>query len=68
MLVVGRKSQERFVIRIPGHPDIWVRYVRTVPDGNVRIGVEAPKYMRVIREELLDPEAVIVPTAPTRNF
>ena len=52
MLVLSRKPSER--IRIG--PDIVVTVVRIGPN-NVRLGLEAPKALNIVREELLQDAA-----------
>jgi carbon storage regulator len=49
MLVLSRKTDES--ILIDGHIRITVLAVR---GGQVRLGIEAPRSVRVIREELTD--------------
>lgn len=52
MLVLSRKIEERILVG----DDIVVTVVRIGPNS-VRIGIKAPKSMRVIREELKEDEA-----------
>ena len=63
MLVLTRKVTERLYIG----DEICVTVVRL--EGNqVRLGIEAPRHVPVIREELLDePVASPVPAFPTIN-
>jgi len=49
MLVLSRKTSERILIG----DDIAVTIVRIGPNS-VRIGIEAPKSMNIVREELCD--------------
>ena len=49
MLVLSRKPGERILIG----DDIAVTVVRIGPN-NVRIGIEAPRSMNIVREELCD--------------
>jgi carbon storage regulator len=49
MLVLGRKVEESFMIG----DDIRIHITRISAD-QVRIGIEAPPHLRVIRTELLD--------------
>jgi carbon storage regulator len=49
MLVLSRKPSERILIG----DDIAVTVVRIGPN-NVRIGIEAPRSMNIVREELCD--------------
>lgn len=65
MLIINRKHNERFRIQVPGHPDIWVRYIG-MNGVSARIGIEAPRYISVTREEVLS-DVVVTPAAPTRN-
>ena len=52
MIVLGRRVGERLQITVPGHPPIWVM-VAQVAGNHVRIGVDASRSVRVLREELL---------------
>ncbi|MEZ6060716.1 MAG: carbon storage regulator [Planctomycetaceae bacterium] len=49
MLVLSRKSGERILIG----DDVAITVVRIGPNS-VRIGIEAPKAMNIVREELCD--------------
>ena len=49
MLVLSRKTSERILIG----DDIAVTIVRIGPNS-VRIGIEAPKTMNIVREELVN--------------
>lgn len=49
MLVLSRKTSERILIG----DDVAITIVRIGPNS-VRIGIEAPKTMNIVREELLD--------------
>ena len=49
MLVLSRKTSERILIG----DDIAITIVRIGPNS-VRIGIEAPKTMNIVREELCD--------------
>ncbi|HZU36925.1 MAG TPA: carbon storage regulator [Gemmataceae bacterium] len=51
MLVLTRKAGERLVI----DQDIVVTVIH-VEDGRVRLGIEAPSHVRVLRDELLGEE------------
>ena len=64
MLVLSRKNSERILIG----DDVAITIVRIGPNS-VRIGIEAPKAMNIVREELCNfsdrkPEShdVVVPT------
>lgn len=48
MLVLTRKAEEKIVI----DGDIIITVLRLSP-GRCRIGIEAPKHIAVVREELL---------------
>ena len=48
MLVLSRKPHERILI---GN-DIAVTVVRVGPSDNVRLGIEAPRDVHIVREEL----------------
>ena len=49
MLVLSRKTSERILIG----DDIAITIVRIGPNS-VRIGIEAPKSMNIVRDELVD--------------
>jgi carbon storage regulator CsrA len=51
MFVVIRYPDEQFFIDPPGLPRITVKVLR-VRDGAVRIGVDADRSIKIIREEL----------------
>ncbi len=53
MLVLSRKPSERIYIG----PDIIITVVR-VSGQTVRIGIDAPKEIKIMREELLDAETI----------
>lgn len=48
MLVLSRRTTEKILIG----DDIVVKVVEVRPDGYVRIGIEAPRDVRVLREEV----------------
>ncbi len=52
MLVLSRKPGERILIG----DDIAVTVVRIGPN-TVRLGIDAPRAMNIVRDELCDPEA-----------
>ena len=62
MLVLTRKAAE--TIRIGN--DIVIKVIKTAK-GTVKIGIEAPASIRVMRGELVEDEVQPVPTIPT-NF
>jgi len=49
MLIVTRKAGEKVVIPQLG---IEILVAKVLPNGQVRLGVEAPKEVTVLREEL----------------
>ncbi len=49
MLVMERRAGERIMIG----GGIVITIVEVRPNGKVKVGVEAPKELRVLREELL---------------
>jgi carbon storage regulator len=51
MLVLSRREGERIFVG----PNIVIQIVR-VRGGSVRVGIEAPDDVRVVREELLERE------------
>ncbi len=50
MLVLSRKVNEKFFVG----PDVRITVV-DIRGGKIRIGIEAPKDVEVLREELVDP-------------
>jgi len=50
MLVLSRKKGERIVI---GNGDVILEVV-SITGGRVRIGIQAPKDVRVVRHEILE--------------
>ncbi|HET6325575.1 MAG TPA: carbon storage regulator [Planctomycetaceae bacterium] len=60
MLVLRRKVGERIVI--DGRIEVTVLCIR---GGRVRVGVAAPRSVRVLRQEVLRPEIPSDPTAAT---
>lgn len=59
MLVLSRKAGERILIG----DDVAITVVRIGPNS-VRIGIEAPKSMNIVREELCDFGKVEEPAKP----
>lgn len=55
MLVLSRKPSQAIFIG----DDIKITLLRTT-DGSARIGIEAPRGLKIFREELLDREPIIV--------
>ena len=67
MLVLSRKPGERILIG----DDVTVTIVRIGPN-TVRLGIEAPREMNIVREELCQPASTIHAaqkpvTSPTRS-
>ena len=59
MLVLSRKVGERVLIG----DKVAVTIVRIGPNA-VRLGIEAPKDMNIVREELCDSDGVVIGVAP----
>lgn len=51
MLVLSRKKDERIILKVPGMDDVAVTVVR-IDGGKVRLGIEAPEDVTIIRSEL----------------
>jgi len=60
MLVLSRKQDEKIVLKVPGKEDIAITIVRIDNQNRVRVGIEAPKDVVVLRSEL---EGKLAPTA-----
>lgn len=52
MLVLSRKKDETIVLKQENQPDIRITVVRIDNRNKVRIGVQAPVEVTVLREEL----------------
>lgn len=52
MLVLSRKKDETIVLKSPGADDIKITVVRIDNRNKVRIGIDAPQEVTVIRSEL----------------
>jgi len=52
MLVLSRKKDETIVLKTPGADDIKITVVRIDNRNKVRIGIDAPREVTVIRSEL----------------
>ena len=52
MLVLNRKVGQRIRLRL-GDVDVWVAVVDVDQRGKVRLGIDAPLDVAVVREELL---------------
>jgi carbon storage regulator len=59
MLVLSRKVGERVLVG----DKVVITVVKIGPNA-IRLGIEAPKDMNIVREELVDPNAVIVVVEP----
>ncbi len=55
MLVLGREAGQRFYIG----DDITIKVIEITKFGDVRIGIDAPKGMLILREELYEKEKPI---------
>ena len=57
MLILTRREGESIVISLPGSDDtIQVRVMKT--GGQVSLGIDAPREMEILREELIQSEGV----------
>lgn len=54
MLVLSRKRDEKIILRTPGQEDIELTVVRIDNQNRVRLGINAPQEVSVIRSELED--------------
>lgn len=54
MLVLSRKTSERIFIGRPGEDTLVTLTVIRIGPNNVRIGIDAPDELAIIREELAD--------------
>ena len=55
MLVLSRKVGERVLVG----DNVVITVVRIGPNA-VRLGIEAPKDMNIVREELCDPNGIVI--------
>ncbi len=62
MLVLSRKKMERIRLRTTSGEDIWLTIVDILSGNKVRLGIEAPQSVSILRSELL--EVPTVPEAP----
>lgn len=51
MLLISRREGQRFVVRF-GDREAWLT-VCDISGGKVQVGIEAPRDVEVVREELL---------------
>lgn len=63
MLVLSRKPGERILIG----DDVVVTIVRIGPN-NVRVGIDAPRNLNIVREELCAHPVAAGASAPSREF
>jgi carbon storage regulator len=54
MLVLSRKLAERIRLKLPDGSCVWL-WVVDIDRGKVRLGVDAPRDVEVMREELIPP-------------
>lgn len=52
MLVLSRKKDETIVLKTPNNEDIKITVVKIDNKNKVRLGIDAPKEITVIRSEL----------------
>jgi carbon storage regulator CsrA len=52
MLVLSRKNGERVCFRLPSGDKIWIS-VEFVGSHNVKLGIDAPDNVEILREELV---------------
>lgn len=67
MLVLSRKKDEQIIVKVPGLEEpIVLTIVRIDNRNKVRIGIEAPKKVMVLRSELASANSVEIDSrAPT---
>lgn len=53
MLVLTRKVSERIRLKF-GDVTIWVKVLDTKGSNGISIGIEAPRHVHVVREELIE--------------
>lgn len=56
-LVLNRKEDQRIMLSIPGIEEHVVIQVVSIRPDSVRIGIDAPLEIVIVREELLDDSA-----------
>lgn len=52
MLILSRTTHERILLRLPDGREVWVS-VEKVQGDKVRLGVDAPPDVEILREELI---------------
>ena len=52
MLVLSRKKDEKIILRLDGHEDIELTVVRIDNLNKIRLGIDAPSNVTIIRSEL----------------
>ena len=63
MLVLSRRMSEKIVL-----PELGVTLeINRIQGNKVRIGITAPDQVRIMRSELLDPNAVADPSGVKQN-
>ena len=65
MLVLGRRVNERLTIFLPDGREIILTICPTTTAGIVRLGIDAPDDVRILRTELCDRASAVV--APERG-
>ena len=65
MLVLGRRVNERLTIFLPDGREIILTICPTTTAGIVRLGIDAPDDVRILRTELGDRASAVV--APERG-
>jgi len=53
MLVLTRKNNQKINIAIPGEQEIVIQVVQ-IGSNQVKIGIDAPKDILILRDELID--------------
>ncbi len=52
MLVLTRKSQQKVTLELPNGDEITILVAR-IEGNKVRLGIQAPKKVKILREELV---------------
>jgi carbon storage regulator CsrA len=53
MLILGRNTDQRVLLKLPDGDEIWVTVLQIRHTGHIRLGFDAPDDVEILREEVL---------------